>query len=74
MESPEAAVRELVEATGGDVRWALGTPELAAAFGDVVAVPTLFVFDRQGKKASTFYGNPPDLQARVEALVATLVE
>lgn len=74
VESPEAAVRELVEATGGDARWALGTPELASAFGDVVAVPTLFVFDRDGNKASVFYGNPPDLHDRVEALSASLVE
>ena len=61
VESPEPEVRELVESAGGAVRWALGTPELASAFGDVVAVPTLFVFDREGKTASTFYGNPPDL-------------
>lgn len=74
VESPEPEVRELVESTGGDVRWALGTPELASAFGDVVAVPTLFVFDREGKTASTFYGNPPDLYARVEALVTSLLE
>ena len=73
VESPEADVRELVESRGSDVHWALGTPELASAFGDVVAVPTLLVFGREGKKVSTFYGAPPNLHARVEALISTLM-
>jgi len=74
VESPEAEVRASIAALGAGVRWALGTPELAAAFGDVVAVPTLFVFDRAGRTASVFYGAPDDLHPRVEALVNELLK
>jgi len=44
----------------------MGTPEMARAFGDVSAVPTLFVFDREGKTRGAFYGAPPGLHTEVE--------
>ena len=51
---------------------ALGTPELAVQFGDLVAVPTAFVFDRGGKLVKTFYGSPPSLKEELEELVQEL--
>lgn len=74
VESPEDDVRRMVASLGADVRWAMGTPGLASAFGDVVAVPTLFVFDRAGRTAGVFYGAPDDLHDRADALVKTLVD
>jgi thiol-disulfide isomerase/thioredoxin len=73
IESPEVSVRKLA----GDLKlpfvWAMGTPELARAFGDVSAVPTLFLFDRHGRTAAAFYGAPPSLHAEAEAKLTSLL-
>jgi hypothetical protein len=50
-----------------------GSSEIAMKFGDIVSVPTLFVFDRNGRTVRVFYGAPPDLHEQVgAALVAAL--
>jgi hypothetical protein len=36
-------------------------------------VPTLLLFDRQGKAAGAFYGAPPGLHAQAEARVAAVL-
>jgi thiol-disulfide isomerase/thioredoxin len=74
VESEEADVRGLAKELDLPVRWAMGTPELARAFGDVSALPTLFVFDRQGRTAAAFYGAPPGLHAQADAKLATLLD
>jgi hypothetical protein len=51
----------------------MGTPDTVRAFGDVSAVPTLLVFDREGRTAGAFYGAPPTLHAEAEAKLAALV-
>jgi thiol-disulfide isomerase/thioredoxin len=53
------------------VRSVMGTPELARSFGDISAVPTLFVFDRSGRTAGVFYGAPPTLHAEAERTITT---
>jgi thiol-disulfide isomerase/thioredoxin len=74
VESEEADVRKLA----GDLKlpfvWAMGTPELVRALGDVSAVPTLLLFDRQGRTAGTFYGAPPGLHAEAESKLKSLIE
>jgi len=74
VESPEADVRALRGAPADGVRWAIGTPELTAAFGDLVAVPAMFVFDRRGRTVTVFYGASPDLRAQAVALVDLLAD
>lgn len=74
VESEDEAVRKLAAALNLPVRWAIGTPEVARAFGDVSAVPTLLLFDRQGRAAGAFYGAPPGLHAEAEAKVASLLK
>ena len=73
VESDEADVRRMAEELGAPLRWAMGTPEVARAFGDVSAVPTLFVFDGQGRRVASYYGAPPGLHAQAEAAVETLL-
>lgn len=72
--SEEAAARAFV---GPDLvsrlRVVMGADELVARFGDISAVPTLFVFDRDGRTAGVFYGAPPDLHENVERLVERLL-
>jgi thiol-disulfide isomerase/thioredoxin len=72
VESPEAEVRKLVGELGLPLVWTLGTPEVVRAFGDVSAVPTLLLFDADGRAAGAFYGAPPGLHAEAEAKLASL--
>lgn len=72
-ESEEADVRRRVAELGLPFRWALGTPEVARAFGDVSAVPTLFVFGPDGTTAASYFGAPPTLHAEAEARIDALL-
>jgi thiol-disulfide isomerase/thioredoxin len=73
VESEEADVRRLAGELKLPVRVVMGTKEIAAPFGDFSTVPTLFVFDREGKTAEVFYGAPRDLHDRAGRLVESLV-
>ena len=73
VESEEADVGKIARDLGPTVRFALGTPEMARVFGDVTAVPTLFLFDGQGKSAGAYYGAPPDLHADAESRIRALI-
>jgi thiol-disulfide isomerase/thioredoxin len=72
VDSEEADVRKLAAERKLPFVWTMGTPELGRAFGDVSAVPTLFVFDGQGRNAGAFYGAPPTLHKEVEAKLGTV--
>jgi len=69
VDSPDGAVRKLTGGLSQEIHWAVATPEVGRAFGDVVAVPTMFVFDRQGKTAANWFGAPPDLHANAESIL-----
>ncbi|MBV8199527.1 MAG: TlpA family protein disulfide reductase [Acidobacteria bacterium] len=73
VESDRADVRKLAAELRLPFVWVMGTPGLVRALGDVTAVPTILVFDRQGREAAAFYGAPPDLHAQVEAKLAPLL-
>ena len=72
VESDSAAVVKLAAESKLPLRFALGTPELARAFGDISAVPTMFVFDAAGRRADSAFGAPPDLHRRIESRIETL--
>lgn len=74
VESAEADVRKIVSELNLPFVWTMGTPETVRALGDVSAVPTLLLFDREGRTAATFFGAPPSLHAEAEAKIAALVE
>jgi len=65
VESPEDKVRELAGNLSRGIHWVIATPELGRAFGDVTAVPTMFLFDRDGKIAGLWFGAPSDLEEQV---------
>jgi thiol-disulfide isomerase/thioredoxin len=73
LESDSLRVRKVAAELPAPLRWALGSPEIARAFGDVSAVPTLFLFDRAGKFGGAYYGAPPTLHADVEKRLASLL-
>jgi thiol-disulfide isomerase/thioredoxin len=74
VESPEPAVRATAAAMGPAVRWAITDSATAQAFGDITAVPTMFVFDRAGKTARVLFGAPPDLHDEVRKLLDGLLQ
>jgi thiol-disulfide isomerase/thioredoxin len=69
VESEETDVKELIKGLNAPLVWAMGTAEVAQAFGDISAVPTLYLFDESGATAGIFYGAPPDLHATAEDLL-----
>ena len=73
MDSEEPGVREMAGKASLTSSAGMGTATMATAFGDIAAVPTLFVFDAEGNTAGVFYGAPPDLHDRVEKLLAKLL-
>jgi thiol-disulfide isomerase/thioredoxin len=74
VQSEEPNVRKLVADLKLPLVFAIGTPELVRAFGDVSAVPTLLLFDGQGHAAATYYGAPPTMHADAEAAIAALLK
>jgi thiol-disulfide isomerase/thioredoxin len=73
IESEEADVRRIRDELGLPLRFGMGTPAMARAFGDLSAVPTLFLFDRRGQARGVFFGAPPSLHPEAErALLAAL--
>jgi thiol-disulfide isomerase/thioredoxin len=75
VESPEESVKKLAAShTGGSIRWAMSTPETAQSFGDLVAVPTMYVFDGSGQTVKIFYGSPPEMHAQAEELLNSLIK
>jgi thiol-disulfide isomerase/thioredoxin len=74
LESDEADVRRVAAENASPLRWAIGGPEVARAFGDVAAMPTLLVFDGAGKRKASFLGAPPTLHGEVEAVLEPLLK
>ncbi|MBK5257358.1 MAG: TlpA family protein disulfide reductase [Vicinamibacteria bacterium] len=70
VESEEASIRAIVHSLNLPYPNVMGSAEIALLFGDIVSVPTLFVFDRTGKTVSVFYGAPPDLHEQVGQAIA----
>lgn len=74
LDSEESEVRKLIESLNMPIHAVMGKEETVSAFGTVTSVPTMFVFDRNGKTASVFYGAPKDLHIRVGRLIDSLVK
>jgi thiol-disulfide isomerase/thioredoxin len=69
VESPDAEIKTLVNSLSPNLRWAITDAQTAQAFGDITAVPTMFVFDKSGKTAKVIYGAAPDLHEQVGTLL-----
>lgn len=74
VESEEAEIRQQLAALKLPLRTVLGTETLASSFGGITSVPTMFVFDRQGRTAQIFYGAPENLHQKAETLLRTLLK
>jgi thiol-disulfide isomerase/thioredoxin len=74
VDSAEVDVRKMSADLKAAYHIVQGTPEIISAFGDVAAVPKLFVFDTTGRRAQTFYGAPPDLHQKIESTVEKVLK
>jgi len=74
VQSEEPDVRKLVSELKLPFVFAIGTPEVVRAFGDVSAVPTLLLFDGEGHAVATYYGAPPTLHSEAETALASLLK
>jgi thiol-disulfide isomerase/thioredoxin len=73
VESPEEQIRATAAALP-DLRIAIADAPAARSFGDIMAVPTIFLFDRAGKTVRIVYGAPPDLHEQMETALRRAVE
>lgn len=73
VESPVDEIRSLAASLSPDLRWAVTDAPTARAFGDITAVPTMFLFDRSGRTARVLYGAPPDLHEQVTKVLNELI-
>jgi thiol-disulfide isomerase/thioredoxin len=69
VDSPDADVRQFAGELKARYHIVQGTPQIISQFGDVAAVPKLFVFDRAGRRIQTLYGAPPDLHEKIESSI-----
>jgi thiol-disulfide isomerase/thioredoxin len=67
VESGEDEARKVASQLALPIRWAMGQAEMVREFGDLGAVPTLFLFDGAGRTEAVFYGATPTLHSEVEA-------
>ena len=74
VESPEDQIRTTVGSLSPDLRWAITDAATSQSFGDITAVPTLFLFDRSGRTSRILYGAPPDLHEQVENSLDSLLK
>jgi thiol-disulfide isomerase/thioredoxin len=74
VESPEDQIRKTAGSLNPHIRWGISDAATARSFGDVMAVPTMLIFGRDGKTAKTLYGAPPDLHQQAEGTLDVLVK
>jgi thiol-disulfide isomerase/thioredoxin len=74
VESPDDQIRSTAGSLSPDLQWAITDARTAQSFGDITAVPTLFLFDRSGKTSRVLYGAPPDLHDQVEKTLDSLLQ
>jgi thiol-disulfide isomerase/thioredoxin len=74
VESPEDQIRTTASSLSPDLHWAITDTPTAQSFGDITAVPTLFLFDRSGKTSRVLYGAPSDLHDQVEKSLDSLLQ
>lgn len=69
VESDEADVRRLATELNVPVRWAMRSPAVLRAFGDVSAVPTMLIYGADGRLAGSHYGATPTLHTEAEQTI-----
>ena len=74
VESPEDNVRSTAGSLDPSLHWAITDAATAQAFGDITAVPTMFLFDRSGRTARVYYGASPSLHEEAGGTLDALIK
>jgi thiol-disulfide isomerase/thioredoxin len=74
VESPEDKVRSTAGSLDPSLHWAITDTATAQAFGDITAVPTMFLFDRSGRTARVYYGASPNLHEDAGGTLDALIK
>lgn len=73
VESKEEDIRRMAESMRLSYPVVFGNEEQVAPFGDLFAVPTMYLFDRKGRRVFVFYGAPPDLHEKAGELIEKIL-
>ncbi len=69
----EQEVRRMADELDLPIHVAMAPEQFVQQFGTISAIPTLFVFDGEGRTASVFVGAPEDLHENVGAVLDSLL-
>jgi len=73
IESPDDQTRKIAGALSKNLVWGIADSAAIQQFGDITAVPTMFLFDKEGHTKRIFYGAPSDLHESVEKVLHDLM-
>jgi thiol-disulfide isomerase/thioredoxin len=73
VESDPQSVRRAAAENGSPFVWALCDPKVAGAFGNLSALPTLWLFDGAGTTVGRYFGAAPGLHAGAESKIRALL-
>lgn len=74
VESPEEAVMSIARSLSKEFVWGIADGATAELFGNIRAVPTMFVFDKSGRSAKALYGAPPNMHKQVERILRSAIK
>ncbi len=74
IESDEPEVKKVAEKLNLPLRWTMGSADVARSFGDISAVPTLYLFNTKGETVEIYYGAPPELHDLAERDIASALK
>lgn len=74
VESEEPDIRKFAETLNPSIRIVPASPQLVTLFGDISSVPTMYVFDRNGKVVKIFFGVPKDLHESAGKVLDALLK
>ncbi|HMW00626.1 MAG TPA: TlpA disulfide reductase family protein [Acidobacteriota bacterium] len=74
IDSEEAKIKEMTEKLRPSVHIVNGSKDRISKFGIITSVPTLYVFDQNGRLVQAFYGAPPDLHAKIKQVLSQIAK
>lgn len=74
LDSEEADIKKLTQTLSPSINFVSGSETQVAPFGTINSVPTMLIFNREGKFDSAFYGAPDDLHENVGKVLETLLK
>jgi cytochrome c biogenesis protein CcmG/thiol:disulfide interchange protein DsbE len=74
VESEEKDIRKLTATINSSIHIVPASAEFVTLFGDINSVPTMYIFDRNGKAVKAFFGAPKDLHESAGKVLESLLK